>query len=191
MSSLKFSAVDQVCSVESGAHFVQIYENNESLIDCVFAFFEKGFDAGEVALVILTRTHRAALEAKFTSAGYDVSELKKSGKYAPFDAAETLGLFMHDGHPETSRFNALVGGLIKSAEQRGTGVRAFGEMVAILWDEGNREGAIALERLWNDLAKEHSFTLFCAYRQNQFATDADRAAFSSVCDTHCAVIGMI
>ena len=191
MSSLKFSPVHQVCSVTPGAHFVQIYESNESLIDCVFAFFAKGFDAGEVALVIATRPHRTALEAKFVAAGYDLSELKRSGKYAPFDAAETLGLFMQEGRPEAFRFHALVGGLIKSATARGTGVRAFGEMVAILWDEGNREGAIELEQLWNDLAKEHAFTLFCAYRQNQFATEADRAAFSSVCHAHSSVIGAL
>ena len=120
-----------------------------------------------------------------------VGELKRSAKYAPFDAAETLGLFMHAGEPEAFRFNALVGGLIKSAISRGAGVRAFGEMVAILWDEGNRDGAIKLEGLWNDLAEEHDFTLFCAYRQNQFATEADRAAFSSVCQAHCSVIGSL
>jgi hypothetical protein len=185
------SPVHQACSVSPGAHFVQIYDSNESLIDCVFAFFEKGFETGEVALVIGTRAHRAALEARFISAGYNIGELKRSGKYAPFDAAETLGLFMRDGQPETFRFNALVSGLIKSAVQNGSGVRAFGEMVAILWDEGNREGAIELERLWNDLAKEHAFTLFCAYRQNQFSTEADRAAFSSVCQAHCSVIGAL
>jgi hypothetical protein len=121
----------------------------------------------------------------------DVGELKETGKYAPFDAAETLGLFMRGGQPEAVRFNALVGGLINSSTRHGSGVRAFGEMVAILWDEGNREGAIELERLWNDLAKEHAFTLFCAYRQNQFATTVDRAAFSSVCHAHCSVIGTL
>ena len=131
------------------------------------------------------------MEAKFTAAGYDVPELKRSGQYAPFDAAETLGLFMHDGQPEALRFKALVGELIEAATERSAGVRAFGEMVAILWDEGNREGAINLEGLWNDLGRDHDFTLFCAYRQNQFATEADRAAFSSVCQAHCSVVGSL
>jgi hypothetical protein len=191
MSPLKYSPVQQVRSIQPGAHFVQIYENNEALIDCLHAFLEKGFEIGEVALVIATRAHRSALEAKFTEAGHNVSELKQSGKYAPFDAAETLGLFMDEGRPEAFRFNALLGGLLKGTGQSGTGVRAFGEMVAILWDEGNRDGSIELEQLWNDLAKEHQFTLFCAYRQNQFATEADRAAFSSICNAHCSVIGSV
>jgi hypothetical protein len=191
MSSTKFTPVQEVCSVTAGAHFVQIYENNESLIECVFAFFERGFEQGEVALVIATRAHRSALEAKLTAAGYDLSQLKGSGKYAAFDAAETLGLFMHDEEPEAFRFNAMVGSLIKSATSRGAGVRAFGEMVAILWDEGNREGAIKLEELWNRLAKDNDFTLFCAYRKNQFATEVDRAAFSSVSHAHSSVIGCL
>jgi hypothetical protein len=183
------SHVHEVCSVESGRHFVQIYEKDDLLIDCLFAFLVKGFESGEVAIVIATRGHRHALEQKFVAAGYDVADLKRAGKYAPFDAAETLGLFMRDGRPEKFRFDALVGGLIKSAARKSNGVRAFGEMVAILWDEGNRDGAIELERLWNELANNHSFTLFCAYRENQFATEDDRAAFPAVCNAHSTVIG--
>ena len=189
MNQTESTHVHQVCSVESGEHFVQIYNKDQSLIDCLFAFLTKGFKSDEVAIVIATRAHRNALEKQFVAAGYSVPELKRTGKYAPFDAAETLGLFMHEGQPEAFRFNALVGALIKSAARKGNGVRAFGEMVAILWDEGNRDGAIELERLWNELAKQHSFTLFCAYREDQFAGDKDRAGFPAVCHAHSTVIG--
>jgi len=181
--------VQQICSVPSGAHFVQIYDSNDVLIEGLFAFFKSGFDEGEVAIVIATRAHRAALEAKLGDNGYDPVKLKAAGKYVAFDAAETLGMFMHEGRPEAFRFNALLGGLLKSATRAGSGVRAFGEMVAILWDEGDRAGAIDVEKLWNALGEEYRFTLFCAYRKNQFSTAEDRAAFPSVCSAHSIVIG--
>jgi len=37
------------------------------------------------------------------------------------------------------------------------GLPFFGEMVAILWSEGNKVGALELERLWNDVLKDHAF----------------------------------
>jgi hypothetical protein len=43
-------------------------------------------------------------------------------------------------------------------------VRAYGEMVDILWQAGNRDAAIRLEEYWNELAKLQTFSLFCAYR---------------------------
>lgn len=188
MNPAESTHIHQVCSVAAGEHFVQVYDKDESLVECAFAFFASGFESNEAAIVMATRAHRNALEEKFVSAGYSVPELKRTGKYAPFDAAETLGLFMRDGRPEAFRFNALVGALIKSAARECTNVRAFGEMVAILWDEGNREAAIELERLWNELAKEHAFTLFCAYRESQFSSEDERLAFQCVCDAHSTVI---
>jgi anti-sigma regulatory factor (Ser/Thr protein kinase) len=60
-------------------------------------------------------------------------------------------------------------------------------MVALLWDEGNVPGAIALESLWNDLAEHHRFTLLCAYPTASLGaaalTDVHR-----VCDLHSAVL---
>ena len=39
----------------------------------------------------------------------------------------------------------------------GRRIHAFGEMVALLWADGNRDGAIRLEELWNELRKGHHF----------------------------------
>ena len=72
--------------------------------------------------------------------------------------------------------------------ESGRRVRAFGEMVSLLWERGNRDGAIALEQLWNELGKRHQFALFCAYPLSAFANDAERESLSSVCACHSRVI---
>jgi two-component system CheB/CheR fusion protein len=41
-------------------------------------------------------------------------------------------------------------------------------MVALLWAEGNRDAAIRLEELWNDLARRETFALLCAYPISHF-----------------------
>src|SRR6185369_562599 len=63
-------------------------------------------------------------------------------------------------------------------------VRAFGEMVALLWADGRREAALELEALWNELGANLSFSLLCAYPISAFDTYADHAPFLEVCGSH-------
>ncbi|MDP8931195.1 MAG: MEDS domain-containing protein [Actinomycetota bacterium] len=48
----------------------------------------------------------------------------------------------------------------------GRDVRIYGEMVALLWEEGNILAAMALEDLWNQFAGSRAFSLMCAYPMN-------------------------
>jgi CheY-like chemotaxis protein len=61
-------------------------------------------------------------------------------------------------------------------------------MVALLWAEGNHEGAIELEQLWSDLSKRYRFALFCAYPMNGFANGDQTSEFEGVCSCHTRVI---
>jgi hypothetical protein len=79
------------------------------------------------------------------------------------DAAETLDEFMLDGIPDPALVEATVGPIFDAATRDGRPIRVFGEMVALLWAEGNVTGALALETLSNDLAAKRRFFLMCAY----------------------------
>jgi signal transduction histidine kinase len=61
-------------------------------------------------------------------------------------------------------------------------------MVALLWAEGNASGAIQLERLWNELAHTHSFTLLCAYPMKSFGVRRPSTEIELVCDEHTSVL---
>src|SRR5206468_91936 len=65
---------------------------------------------------------------------------------------------------------------------------AFGEMVDLLCERGAVEGALKLERLWNDLQKSHTFSLLCAYNLRNFREARTMQDFAHVCDAHSAVI---
>jgi len=49
-------------------------------------------------------------------------------------------------------------------------VHAFGEMVALLCQDGLFDAAVELEGLWNELAARFRFHLFCAYPSRLFAS---------------------
>lgn len=49
-----------------------------------------------------------------------------------------------------------------------TPVRAYAEMVDVLWKQGKTEAAVRLEVLWNELASTHVFSLLCGYAIGSF-----------------------
>jgi hypothetical protein len=55
------------------------------------------------------------------------------------------------GHVNGILFRSVVGRLMSKAARSGRPVRAYGEMVALLWDAGHLDAAIDVELLWNEL----------------------------------------
>ena len=76
------------------------------------------------------------------------------------------------------------------AASGGEPLRLFGEMVALLWDDGDVAGAIELESLWNELASRHSFALLCAYAMSSLETVGDLAAAKRMCERHSSVVAL-
>ena len=169
-------------------HFVQFYENDEWLLKAVSAFIGAGLGAGDGGIVIATQEHRDALEKQLLVQGINVTGVKARGQYVSLDAVETLSKFMVRDLPDRDLFNEVIGGLVVKTTKGERGLRAFGEMVALLWAEGKEEAALRLEELWNDLGKRQSFSLFCAYPLNDFRGHAHSEAFVHICQAHSRVL---
>ena len=169
-------------------HFVQFYEADGFLLNSLSGFIGRAIHADDGALVVATEAHRNGLDELLQANGLNVTTAKSRGQYISLDAAETLSKFMVDGTPEPGRFNEFMGGVIASVTDGRSRISAFGEMVALLWAEGNHAAAIRLEELWNDLQRKHSFSLFCAYPMNGLGGERFIEATGSVCKVHSRVI---
>jgi PAS domain S-box-containing protein len=169
-------------------HFVQFYESDEFLIDSVSGFVGAALSAGNSSVVIATADHRRALQQKLAACGVDLAEAAAAGRWVEFDAAETLAKFMVNGAPDPSRLAKAVGSTIARLAQDGRRIHAFGEMVALLWSAGQPDAAIRLEELWNDLARQHRFALFCAYPIDAFNHPDHETLFNGICACHTRVI---
>lgn len=142
-------------------HSVQIYDTDEELLATLVKYFNAGFSAEDNCIIIATPEHRLMLEQRLADAGVDLGLMETLGKYTALDAENTLSHFMEKGMPNARKFNQVIGSMVPYIPKRP--IRAYGEMVALLWEQGNRAGAIALEELWNDLGKVRNFSLHCAY----------------------------
>ena len=158
-------------TLERGGHGVEFYAYDAQIVEKVARFVAPSLEGGgEVAVVIATEKHRRELESALSARGIDVRGATRERRYVALDAATTLSKFIVDGQPDADRFVEVIGGAIAKAQAdcRCEHVRAYGEMVALLWLAGRPDAAIALEKMWNDLARSHSFTLLCGYPISAF-----------------------
>jgi PAS domain S-box-containing protein len=177
---------DEVADAE---HFVQFYENDGFLVDSLSGFVRAGLNAGEACIVLATQPHRKELEDHLQADGLDLVAAQAQDAYIAQDAVEALAKIMVDGSPDPGLFATVIVNLIERARHGQRRVRVFGELVALLWNEGNRAAAVRLEELWNDLCHNgHSFSLFCAYPMHDFDGETYRAQFTEICKQHSWVI---
>ena len=169
-------------------HSLQMYDEDAHLLDALSHFTSTGLADGEAVVVIATPSHRDHLDVRLRAQGVDVATARAQEQYVLLDAAETLAQFMVDNCLDTPRFVDVVGGVIARARGRYLRVRVFGEMVALLWAEGNMEAALQLEALWNELATLYPFSLLCAYPLRSFTQAAHAQQLLTICAAHSHVI---
>jgi hypothetical protein len=173
---------------DQGDHLVQWYDKDSSLVHSVTGYVFDALGRGGAAIVVATKDHRNEVEERLESEGLDIARLQRSGRYIAHDAAETLNRFMVRGSPDPEKFLAVVGSVVSRASNSWNGVRAFGEMVGVLWEQGQFAAAIELERLWHRLIHVYSLPLFCAYPKSALQSEAELESFGQVCDAHGVVI---
>jgi hypothetical protein len=173
---------------EPGEHVVQLYgEDDQLLTRNVSRYLAEGLRRGEGLIVIGTPEHTSGIARHLGEENPGgAREAAHTGRLVYLDAGETLGRLLVAGRPDERRFRAVIGEVLGGVRARSmTGsVRAFGEMVSLLWHEGRREAAERLEGLWNTILAEHGCSLFCAYRIDLFDHPGDAAELQRIVRTH-------
>ena len=170
-----------------GRHVVQFYGRDEELTEAVTDYLLGALASGGVAIVIATPEHRHEFETRLAQADVDLAAARDDGSYLARDAAQTLSELMAAGKLDGAAFDRVIGTVIAAAGAGGRPVRAFGEMVALLWDDGLVSEALQLEAMWEELGGRHPFSLFCGYRTDAVTRDMD--AFAEVCRLHGEIVG--
>lgn len=171
-----------------GDHIVQVYQDRGFLASAVAEYIGTGLQKGDAAIIIATAEHAQAFKAALQEFGVDVEGVTARRQLLLLDAQATLDRFMRKGVPEWTAFHGIVGGAIAEVRLQYPVVRAYGEMVDILWQGGERDAAIRLEEFWNQLAKLQTFSLFCAYYLDNLDDRAYGGPLECVCKVHSHVI---
>ncbi len=172
-----------------GQHAVQFYDDERYLFGVVGEFVREGLQIGNAVVVIATPPHREGIAARLDMGEAD--DAQRSGRLVWLDAECTLASFMVGDAPDRDRFRESVERVLGAAEEltvHPRAVRAYGEMVDVLWRRGNMKAAIRLEELWTEIVRERGSSLLCAYRMRSFYREGDDSRFLDICKTHNLVL---
>jgi signal transduction histidine kinase len=170
-------------------HAVQFYDDESFLFETVGRFIRAGLDAGEGGVIIATPQHTDGILSRVGKEARDSA--LEDGRLVLVDAEAMLSRFMVGEQPVehlfTDAVERVVSSLPESAGPRG-GVRAFGEMVDLLWRQGKPTAAVELESLWTRFASKYQIRLLCAYVMRNFYKPDDAEHFNQLCRLHTHVI---
>jgi hypothetical protein len=171
-------------------HDVQFYRSESYLMGEVADFLANGVRVGQPLVVIATEAHRAGFARELRARGLDIDELLSGREAIWLDARETLAAFMESGHPNRELFFATVGSVFERLLRKRNYliVRGYGEMVDLLARDGNIEGSLLLEALWNELAQKYAYSLLCGYSLDNFLHETGAHNLKQVCAHHTSAL---
>jgi len=168
-------------------HLVQFYENDRIFLNTLEGFAGSGILAGESVIVIATSRHLQSLNERLLAQGFNLEDLQEANKYIPIEVNEVFAKILVNGWLDETAFNTYVVELINRAKHDNSNVRAFGELVAVLWEQGSCGTTVQLEHLWHKLYHELKFTLYCAYPKIGF-TQSPNDSIDIICKTHSKIM---
>lgn len=172
----------------AGTHVAQFYahpgERDRAVVDWIRPALEKG--AG--AILICTPANAAAVRDGLRGHGLDPVALERAGRLHVVRARDLMSRFIDDEGPRPVTFRALAHDLVVKVRMacgdRHAEVRAWGEMVHLLWEGGRPDAAHRLEELWNEALPDANVHLLCSYDVSNSTPEARAALKQNVLGTH-------
>lgn len=174
--------------IKNGDHLVHIYEDKNTLINSVCDFIVPALTVNQGVILISSAENRKGFERTLEKRSIDVAKSKTLGQLIILDAKETLEKMMARGEVHPDKFVNVIGSLISDMNRSYKSIRAYGEMVSLLWNENKQESAIKLEKMWTELATVHQFSLLCGYHFDDKISSEKHPCFSEVCTNHSHII---
>jgi hypothetical protein len=177
----------------AAVHSVYFYDTDDALIQRLVGIVHSALNSDNAVLLVATPDHAQQLMQYLSSRLFRT--VQDMTRLTIVDAETTLQKFLVGGRADRELFFASIKELIAEArmpaEHTGGTLTVFGEMVAVLWGRGEKEAAVELEKLWNELLDTNDFYLHCAYPRSQFLYETDKSAFISVCEQHSHTFGAL
>jgi DcmR-like sensory protein len=180
------TSTDLLAHPATGNHLVQFYGDEQVLARNVALYLKEGAEQGDWMIVIASRAHAKLFTKLLGDSTVSSEDLVRQGRLVLLDAEATLARFMVGGEPVWAKFDAVVGSLIRETTARAgsSRIRAYGEMVDLLWKAGDLGAATRLEEFWNRLLGTGRFSLFCAYTVDLLESSVQDETLLGMLKTH-------
>jgi signal transduction histidine kinase len=170
------------------SHTVRFFTDVDYPAERVAGFLETSLSRGEAAMLFATPSHQASVTQSLEARGLDVDESIETGRLTLGDAEVAASAIVERSRVKSGVFEAMIAAPLREAVCRYGSVRAYGEIVNVLAEDHDLEGALMLERLWDGLLSESpNAKLLCGYSLGSFSGQGSVGVFSRICDAHSAI----
>lgn len=147
-------------------HIALFYRDDDLLARCVAWWASASLIRRGGAILIGRSDKLTRIRRELARVGVDIDAHVEAGRLVFEEAEDMLARFHGPAGPQREAFRqALDATLAKVRAATATGeVRAWGEMVDLLWEEGERDACCKLESLWGEVLVSRDLQLLCSYR---------------------------
>jgi len=172
----------------TSSHQVQFHPDDSSFLTSFVHFAEDALNAGRVLIVVANEAHRKGLFETLQARGIDCAAASQKGRYVALDVTEMLAKFMVNNMPDPARFFRAAADLIEAIrkEHGDCRISACGECSPTLWAQGNGEGAVQVELLWDEIGRRYDMEVFCGYVLKR-AQREQSSVYERICAAHSEV----
>jgi hypothetical protein len=178
--------------LDRSPHAVQFYSGEDFFLDSGARFISTALGAGNSAMIIATQVHRDGIVERLKALGVDTEGAVRKGRYVTVEPTQLIVQLVVDGQLSRIRFDEFLHQFMlplrAAAESERQLVAVFGEVVGMLWANGEAETAIKLEHFWNELSSQGSYCLRCLYPIASFSDPAQSELFMKLCAEHASTI---
>lgn len=168
----------------AGSHLLKICQDEAIQAEAVAYFIKGGLLDNELVIIIARAPLRNAIISRLNAMGVNVQFSKNQGQLRFLDAEFLLSRILINETLEDRVIQELIVRPIQIAHAEHRKIRAFGEMVDILWQRRQYDRALQLEMLWDYLSREYQFSLFCTYLSKSFDANHYDESLEHVCKVH-------
>jgi hypothetical protein len=172
-------------------HEIEFYSDDAGFVERATHFLAGALKTGGAAIVFATNSHRESLVERLKADGFDMNSAIQQGTYISLNATEAVSNMTVNGLPDHDRWLKDLSGVIESCvratKTEHPRIALFGEGTSLLWAQGNKDAAIQIETICNDLLEELDLDILCAFPQSVLRRADDARALESICSQHTAV----
>jgi len=172
------------CILNLCSHLVEFYDGDELLVDKVAGFLNLGLVSGGAAVAIVENQRLKPLEAALRAKGVNVEDVLAKGQLKLLDANTLLARLIKDGAVDSEATQKILRELLEPLQDRFGKIQAYGEMVSVLWGNGNARATLQLEQEWNLVCDAFPLTLLCGYSMKSFENGPDKEAQHEIFSLH-------
>jgi CheY-like chemotaxis protein len=172
------------------SHCLHLYDTEDGLLDMYAGFAVAALQAGDAVMLGANASRLRAIEPRVNARGFDAKALIHDGRYVPYDVDDALSACVRSGDIDAASlgefFRPLFARACAEGDRKTGRVSIAGALAPALYEAGQTDAAIELERRAGDVFDERVTAVLCPYPVACFPPNRSEG-LKAICSAHLTI----